>query len=65
MWICLNCNKRLLPREVTYQETCDYCKEKVYTEKELKNYFNKYCSFRIKHDLYNIQEKLKDIKKKS
>lgn len=62
MWICLNCNKRIHPKNITYQEKCYVCGKNVYTEEEIKSFFIKFCAFRLRHDLYNIWEELKEVK---
>ena len=62
MWICLNCNSRIWPQNVTHDEKCEFCGEKVYTEDELKQLYNKFCGFQRRHDLYNIWEQLKYVK---
>jgi hypothetical protein len=62
MWVCLNCKSRIWPQNVTNDEKCEFCGEKVYTENELKQLYNKFCGFQRRHDLYNIWEQLKYVK---
>lgn len=62
MWICLNCNSRILPKNVTHDEKCEFCGNKVYTEDELKKLYNKFCGFQRRHDLYDFWEQLKVVK---
>jgi hypothetical protein len=61
-WICLSCKKRIIPSHVTNDEKCDTCNNPVYTEDEIKSIFIKFCGFRLRHDLYNVWEELKNVK---
>ena len=63
MWICLNCKKRLRPENVIHDEKCEMCHEKVYTQDELEQLYNKFCGFERRHDLFNFWEQLNDVKK--
>lgn len=63
MWICLNCKKRLTPKNVTFYEKCANCGEMVYTKEELSSLYNVFCGFERRHDLYNLRESLKNVKK--
>jgi DNA-directed RNA polymerase subunit RPC12/RpoP len=63
MWMCLNCKARIRPQNVTHDEKCEKCGEKVYTQDELEQLYNKFCGFERRHDLFDIWEQLNDVKK--